>query len=60
MNNTASERTSKRVKCPRCGYSVRLRRDGSIMGHLLYGAGFGGQPIDCSQARWLDKRERRS
>lgn len=30
---------AKTGKCPRCPYRMRLRKDGTMMNHLLYGAG---------------------
>jgi hypothetical protein len=28
--------TRKSGRCPKCPYTIRLRKDGTVMGHLLY------------------------
>lgn len=36
-----------RGRCPVCGFSFALRKDGNVQNHLLYGIGFGGRPVHC-------------
>jgi len=50
MSSTGRKIRKRRGTCPECSYRVQLRKDGTVGGHLIYGAGFGGQPKSCSGA----------
>lgn len=49
---TPSHDAATRSRCPRCGFSVRLRKDRSVMRHRLYQGR--DHWVYCDEARFLD------